>query len=253
VSRFTRKRLRLELQTARAALYETGRGGSSRCLGQLEVAIEEPLPELCSRLPQASWWPRAPEKIAIDVVLADRHTPLYLTEPPSNAQRIGDLRAVALHRLEQLFGVAADQHLLGADWRVDRAFLCCAMRVDDLAGLRGLSGSRQIRIDSIKPQFIALGAAILRQQPPAAFWMISMDGAQVTTAIVEDHQFKVLTQMEWPTLGAPLWDSLGTYVAREAALLGYSPPERVYFTCPDVALVRSGRVGATRFDALRLA
>ncbi len=88
----------------------------------------------------------------------------FVQQPPAGVRRLDELRQVSALRATRLFGGAAEDWALAADWDCRKPFVCAALEAGLLDALRGSVSKRQrpLRVHS------ALFLALQRLWPQAA-------------------------------------------------------------------------------------
>jgi hypothetical protein len=111
----------------------------------------------------------------------------FVQQPPAGVRRLDELRQVSALRAARLFGGAADDWALAADWDSTKPFVCAALEAELLDALRGAVTTRQrpLRVHSALVLALqrlwprAAPATVLAWSSPAATVMATLAGGAV--------------------------------------------------------------------------
>lgn len=160
----------------------------------------------------------------MSIVLADELVHLWQVPPPSGASRLGDLQAAAAFRFQGLFGVAAHEWRISADWHATRPFLAAAVPAGLMDLLESLAREHRFTLVEVVPQFVAAMNAWRRERRPGA-WFGLVHGGLLSVAAYEGVSLAAVRTAVIPDGAGRDW--LEAHVAREALRVGVERPERL--------------------------
>lgn len=129
----------------------------------------------------------------LDVVVHERWVRSFTVEPPAGLRSLGELRALAAARLEQLFGVDASEWVVRGQWCSTRSFAVTALPVALVEAVRSLCVRAKLRLIAIVPRWVRA----LSAQPPstqARWWGITQEGV-LTVALVREQRLTFARSM----------------------------------------------------------
>lgn len=216
--------LRLGVSRAGMALVRSARWGAPpETLARARLddgagadAVAPAVRELLAQA-QCAGWP-------LSVVLADDLVRLWQVAPPPGCTRMGDLEAAAALRFQSLYGGAAAEWKIAADWDPLRPFLAAAMPRALLASLEQAAHERRCHLVQVVPQFVAAMNQWRRVRRADAWFGLCHAGV-LTVAVSRQGALEgVRAALVPPDAGR---DWLDTHVAREALRIGVEPPARL--------------------------
>ena len=216
--------LRLGVAADGLALVRTDRlfGGAPVLLA--EHALDLFKPDALAPGLRALFAGHAPAGWPVTVVLADELARLWQVAPPAGATRLGDLEAAATLRFQHLFGAAAGDWRISADWDAADPFLAAAVPGALLDAL--LLGAREHRFHLVEacPQFVASLNGWRRARRPGA-WFGQVAGGVLSLAAYDGRKLAAVRTAPIPAGADRAW--LEAHVAREALRVGIERPERL--------------------------
>lgn len=163
---------------------------------------------------------------SLSTVIGDDRARYFIVEPPANARSMSDLRLAAGLRMEALFGDAAADWALDADWSATRRFLACAVPSAVLSAVAGAIATCKLRDAGVTTEFVASWRRHRRQMPERQGWVAQAGrGAVVLAACVEGH----LSAISMVTTARPLSpDDLKIEIERCVLRWNLPAPTTVY-------------------------
>lgn len=157
------------------------------------------------------------------VIVADSWARLFMVAPPANAARLQDLQAAALMRFQALYGEAASDWQLQADWQTGRPFLVCAMPKAMLAALEQMAATLKLRLASIQPHFVSAWNRHHRALFDGAWFGAVQGDSLMLGAVTGGRRLQALRRIAIAEDGHGLaW--LQEQVTRAALQLGFPAP-----------------------------
>jgi hypothetical protein len=220
--------LRLGVAADGLALVKTSRlfGGAPLVLAERPLDLFAPDALACGlRALFADAAPNVgPRGWPLTVVLSDELVRLWQVAPPAGATRMGDLQAAATLRFQHLFGAAAAEWRISADWDARAPFLAAAAPNALLAGLNEAAREHGVHLVEVSPQFVAALNAWRRERRSGA-WFGLVHGGVLSLAAYEGRQLAAVRSAPVPPAADRDW--LEAHVAREALRVGIGRPERL--------------------------
>lgn len=166
---------------------------------------------------------------AVTVVLSDELVRLWQVAPPQGAGRMADLEGAAALRFQALFGGAASDWRIRADWSANQPFLASAVPVALLDALKAAARNYRFHLVEIVPQFVATLNQFRKQRRPGA-WFGLVHGGVLSVAAYDGKRLAAVRTTPIPPGADRDW--LEGHVAREALRVGLGRPERLQVCGP---------------------
>jgi hypothetical protein len=158
------------------------------------------------------------EGLPTAVIVDDDWARFFMVTPPLDCSRIEDCRAASNMRFQSLYGEAASDWLIVADWDPQHPFLACALLQSLQSELLLVAANCRLTITSIIPHFIATWN-YWHLKLPSTSWFGIVNEDLLTLGIVDQHR---LCNVRTATLIDYIWDDpewLPDYINREALRL----------------------------------
>ena len=161
-------------------------------------------------------------------VLDDELARLWQVTPPRGAARPADLNAAAAMRFQSLYGEAAGDWKLSADWSPEAPFFG-AVAAPLLVALIGAAERHGLTVVGVEPHFVT---AWNRCQGAlkAGAWFGLVHDQVLTVGAVEGRRLRAVRALALPHGADQYW--LSQVLAREALLLGLSAPACLQLSGP---------------------
>lgn len=187
--------------------------------GPLELALR-------AALKAADCW-----NMNVRIMLSDELLRMWIVIPPGNAASLADCQAAAGLRFQMLFGEAASDWELSADWDGRKPFLACALPRSVLAALHALCDEFQLNLVRIEPQLVAIWNRY-RKQWSNDGWLALVHQDSVTLAVIEQRRLVAIRRsaVGQEQMLSRTW--LEQHVQREALLLNLAAPQKLWIAGP---------------------
>ena len=169
MSRFSRESWRAELGRRSIELWSTAHGRAEEHLRAAapvdddESAIHDTMRALTAE--------HVPTGAGVAILVRDECARYTVVDPPVNARRPSDLRFAAASRLEAVYGDAAIDWIVQADWSATRRFLSCALPAARVrAAWRGLASAGRPE-EGTTTEFVAGWNAHCRRLREPSVWV----------------------------------------------------------------------------------
>jgi hypothetical protein len=155
-------------------------------------------------------------------VLADELARLWQVTPPAQAARMADLEAAAALRFHGLYGEAAANWKIVADWDARQPFFAAAMPQPLLAMLEQAAAEHGLAVVEVQPHFVT---AWNRWQGAlkAGAWFGQVHDNLLTLAVLDGKRLNAIRALPVPRGADQYW--LVQTLKREALLAGLEAPQ----------------------------
>ena len=127
-----------------------------------------------------------PARTTVATMIRDECARYAVVDPPVNARRPSELRFAAAARMKALFGDAAADWIVEADWSATRRFLACAVPASMVrVALRCLAEAGR-RDGGTSTEFVTAWNAHYTRMPTADAWVVHAGRGAVVIAACED-------------------------------------------------------------------
>ena len=162
----------------------------------------------------------------VRIVLSDDWMRNWMVTPPQNATRLDDCVAAAQARFHALFGEAAAEWEMQADWDCLQPFLACAVPKRLMQALRDVARARGHVMVEAAPQFVVAWNR-WRSQLGADAWFGVMHGGALTVAALARHGLQALRNLRLPEGALLDQRQLPPLLTREALRLNVAAPAAI--------------------------
>jgi hypothetical protein len=178
---------------------------------------------------------------ALATVIGDECARYFVVEPPANARSVSDLRLAAKLRMEALYGDAAADWAIDADWRASRRFLACAVPSAALAAVTAAIVATKLRGAGVTTEFVASWSRHRRQMRDRQGWVVHAGRqATVLAACVDGALSAVSTVAAALPLSA---EDVKTEIERCVLRWNLPAPATVYLLGPGSVAWSEQRIG----------
>lgn len=157
-------------------------------------------------------------------VLADDLARMWRVVPPAQAARLADLQGAAALRFHSLYGEAAANWKIVADWDTQQPFFAAAMPQPLLATLEQVSADHGMSVVEVQPHFVTAWNC-WQGAVKAEAWFGQVHDNLLTLGLVDGKRLHAIRALPVPRGADQYW--LAQTVQREALLAGVEAPQLV--------------------------
>lgn len=186
------------------------------------------------------------------VTLSDDCVRLFMVTPPRNSTNLQDCRAAADMRFQSLYGEAAGDWNITADWDLRKPFLACALPLSVLDTIVRAVDKHKLSLMELVPHFVSAWnrwANVLKQDA----WFAVVHENNLTLASIEGRRLCTIRSISLPHDAEHplLW--VTDQVRREALRQNLSMPRRIQFCGALIGAMPSNSEGQLEFERLDIA